>query len=170
MNLDAVFKLLEGFTSVVAIGGLALAFYTFTQERARSRQQRRDQVFDELDQRYVEFMRLCVDHPDVDVLELPMPEPHEPTPTQLRKEYALLAILISLFESAEVMYRDQDSDVRKAQYEGWKTLMKSYAHRPAFRRVWNSIGPQFDTGFQKCMNGYISKSSMAVETCRSEDV
>src|SRR5262245_34445858 len=146
MTLETFLKLLEGVVSVVTIAGLAFAYYTFTQERARSRQQRRDQVFDELDQRYVEFMRLCVDHPDLDVMELPLPEPREPTPTQLRREYALLAILISLFESAEVMYRDQDSDVRKAQFEGWRTLMKSYANRPGFRRVWGSIGTQFDTG------------------------
>ena len=86
MNLDAVFKLLEGLTALVTIVGLPLAIITFKQERERdrremsmNRQQRRDQIFDELDQRYVEFMRLCVEHPELDVMELPLPEPHEPT-------------------------------------------------------------------------------------------
>ncbi len=51
-------------------------------------------------------------------MELPLPDAHEPTPAQLRMEHALLAIAISLFESAFVMYRGQDSDVRKAQFKG----------------------------------------------------
>jgi hypothetical protein len=162
MTLETLLKVLEVVVSAVTIVGLPLAIFKFWQDRARAHQQRRDQVFDELDQRYVQFMRLCVDHPDLDIMDLPLPEPHEPTPTQLRKEYALLAILISLLESAEVMYRDQDSDVRKAQLEGWRTLMKSYANRPGFRRVWGSIGPQFDSGFQERMNGYIGEPSMTV--------
>jgi hypothetical protein len=169
MSLDVVFKLLEGLTALVTIVGLPLAIITFKQERERdrremslNRQQRRDQIFDELDQRYVEFMRLCAEHPELDVMELPLPDPYEPTPTQLRVEHALLAILLSLFESAFVMYEGEDSKIRRRQFDGWKILIEAYASRPSFRRVWSTIGPQFDKGFQKFMNGYIGEPAMTV--------
>ena len=169
MTLDTALNLLEVVTSLVTIVGLFIAISTFKQERERdrrevriNRKQRKDQIFDQLDQRYVEFMRLCAEHPDLDVMELPLGDPREPTSTQLRKEHALLAIAISMFESAFLMYRGQDSDFRKAQFKGWEELIKAYASRPSFRRVWSSIGSQFDTGFQKFMKDYIGESSMAV--------
>jgi hypothetical protein len=107
-------------------------------------------------------MRLCAEHPELDVMELPLPDPYEPTPTQLRVEHALLAILLSLFESAFVMYEGEDSKIRRRQFDGWKILIEAYASRPSFRRVWSTIGPQFDKGFQKFMNGYIGEPAMTV--------
>ena len=59
-----------------------------------NRKQREEQIFDQLDQRYVDYMRLCAEHPDLDIMELPLTDAHEPTPAQLRMEHALLAIAI----------------------------------------------------------------------------
>lgn len=167
MNMD-VSKILEALANLVTIVGLPFAIRVLIRERRlereemmRDRKQREERAFDELDDKYVEFMRLCAAHPNLDVLEIPLSGDDEPSEGRLRAEHALLAILISLFERAYLMiFENQDSSFRERQWTGWESLMRSYARRPGFRRVWDSIGHQFDRGFGEHMAGLLKQTSV----------
>lgn len=151
MPIDVVLPYLEAGSYVVTIAGFPLALTLYIREKRKDRWEREQRAFDELDDKYIQFMQLCLEHPEVDVSEVPLEGRESLTCEQLRAEHALFAILISLFERAFVMFEDQDSDYRERQWGGWEKLIRSYTVRSNFRRVWAEIGSQFDSRFQRFM-------------------
>jgi hypothetical protein len=148
MNIQAWSQLLQFLTDVVTIAGVPVGIGVFLYHKRRERIEREERSFDELDGAYVQFMRLCVDHPELDVFPSPASRSLELTPRQKREEEAILAILISLFERVHLAYEDQSDAFRQRQRDGWVEFMRSYAARENVCRVWNTIGKQFDKGFQ----------------------
>jgi hypothetical protein len=134
---------------LVTIGGVPGAVALFYLQKRKEREEREERAFDELDDKYVEFMALCLQHRNVDVLDPPLPDDYEPDADQRRIEHALFAILISLFERAHVMYNDL---YETSQWQVWILFMKSYCNRKSFLRVWKAIGNQFDPKFQDLLN------------------
>lgn len=142
-------RVLELAAYVVTVAGVPVAIGVFVYEKWRERREREERAFDELDAAYVEFTRLCLEHPDLDVLPSAVSSPQDLSSKQLREEEAILAILISLFERVYLTYENQSTAFRRQQRCGWIMFMKSYAVRPNFRRVWGEIGNQFDERFQR---------------------
>lgn len=147
--MDDMNQWLQLIAHLITIAGVPVAIYLFYSEKLKERREREEQTFSELDDKYVEFMQLCLEYPDADVFET---EKESPTDAQLNNEHALFAVLISLFERASVMFKGQHSDFRKRQWNGWVLFMESYARRKSFRRVWDAIGEQFDTEFVAFLN------------------
>jgi hypothetical protein len=136
---------------VIALGSNILVMW---KARETERKVQEERAFDELDDKYVEFMRLCVEHPDVDVLNPPLGDEYKPNEKQRRIEHALFAILISLFERARIMYNGLYESPR---WKGWVACMESYCNRQSFRREWEAIGSQFDIEFQNFMRREVFK-------------
>lgn len=109
-------------------------------------------------QAYVDFLKLCLEHPDLDVFETPVTTEYHPDASQLRHEHAIFAVLISLFEKVHYLFEVQGQGIQQRQKYGWYLFMKSYAGRPNFRSVWDKIGIQFDLEFQEFFNTEIIRS------------
>jgi hypothetical protein len=77
------------------------------------------------------------------------------TDEQKIRQYAMFEILVSLLERSFLMYRDQSTSIKKAQWEGWNEYMHDYAKRDTFRELWKLRGNEFDKNFTSHMNNII---------------
>ena len=160
----------------IAICGLGLAYFEWRAASARDRREIREArvrdleaqakdrldreygTYDELDNKYVEFMYACAQHPGLDLGSVPLPFPREnASEADLRRERALFAVLISIFERAIVMFRSRATEqLAKDQLVGWRECIASYCTRPSFLEEWAAIGQQFDKRFQVEMDSIIA--------------
>jgi hypothetical protein len=60
-------------------------------------------------------------------------------------------MLVCLMERAFLMYRNQSSELRRAQWDGWDAYIKEWCRRANFRRLWGEVGKEVDAGFVKYM-------------------
>ncbi|WP_221032728.1 hypothetical protein [Actomonas aquatica] len=144
---------------VIAVVGLRFAVKTYHNDRRKDQLEREYGTFNDLDDKYVEFMYECSRHPRLDLFSTPAPSQRELSAEELRVERALFAVLISIFERAYVMFHRRDElSSKDAQYPGWETCMRTYCTRPSFIVEWQLIGDQFDQGFCTRMNQLITET------------
>jgi hypothetical protein len=154
--------LLEIIEKWITILGVPVAVCLFLKEKKKDRQQREEEAFDKLDEAYVEFMEICLQHPDVDISEVQLdPATYHPSASDLRTEHTAFSILLSLFERVVLMFEDKDEGFRARQYTGWIQFMKRYAERENFKRVWKDVATQFDTHFQDKFNKLLAGQDIA---------
>ena len=145
---------------LVTILGLPLALLLFYQEKRRERKDREYGTYNALDDKYIHFLELCLEKPDLDVFDLPLESKSGNDANRThRQEQMLFTILISIFERAYLMYRNQKTDLKERQFKGWVEYMEDYCKRENFRRQWPALGAQFDSEFVKFMNKRIDKTS-----------
>jgi hypothetical protein len=93
---------------------------------------------------------MCLDKPELNVydysISLGSGQNCDST-LKSRQEQVLFTILISILERAYLMYRDQNSEIKRKQWAGWVEYFKDYSKSEGFRRQWPQLGPQFDTEF-----------------------
>ena len=156
--LEAAANLVTALGFIITIGGLFFALRTYRAERERERLERAYGTFDDLDNKYVEFMYKCTEYPRLDFFSVPAPKDRRIDDADLMIERAMFAVLISIFERAYLMFeRHADREARERQYPGWVECMKTYCTRDSFLHEWNTIGEQFDTGFRREMNAIIAE-------------
>ncbi len=154
--LEVVSNLFNILGIIAAVFGVYIGVKAYRAERERDRLDREYGTFDELDDKYVEFMYRCADYPHLDLFSDPAPPNRDITEDDIRAERALYAVLISIFERAHLMFsRPGTEEIRKRQYQGWVECMRSYCLRPSFLREWRKIGHQFDSDFYRKMNRLI---------------
>jgi len=151
---SAIFNLLS---SVVTAFGLPFAIATFIYQKRKEQKASESDTFDQLDDAYVSFLRLCLDNADLDIFDKPIGKNYHPTDEQLRREGVIFAILISLLERAHMMFKDQSHEFRHSQWEGWVHYAKTYISRENFLREWNKIGHTFDKEFYSFMKDMVSQ-------------
>jgi hypothetical protein len=126
-----------------------LALFGFLSAKRKEQQQREDGTYQSLDEKYLEYQKLCLQHPELDVFDYPHTNARELTNLEKKQELIMFTILVSLFERAFIMYRDHTESVRKKQWSGWETYIEEFGKRPNFREAWKTIGEMFDTDFQQ---------------------
>jgi hypothetical protein len=72
-------------------------------------------------------------------------------------------MLFSIFERAYLLYSDQASALKKKQWIGWDSYIKSYCERENFLKAWKISGSTFDTDFEKYMRENIKNSTKKPE-------
>lgn len=63
-------------------------------EKIRERRDREYGTYNALDDKYVQFLEMCLEHPDLDVFDVPRQDRRQPTEAERRQEQMLLTILI----------------------------------------------------------------------------
>jgi hypothetical protein len=155
--MQTVKDLLDILSSLATILGIPIAILLFYNEKRRERKDREYGTYNALDDKYIDYLRLCLDNPDLDVFDIPLAHKGELTVEQERREMALLGILISILERAFLMYRDQSTKLKKSQWIGWDAYVREWSARANFRRAWKLIeGEQFDADFVAYLNMLIS--------------
>ncbi len=156
--MDEWVGIFELLSYVVATIGFPFAIATYIVQKKKDRAFEEESTFHHLDESYISFQQLCLEHPDLDIFDPPFGEAYEPSEEQLRRESAIFAIQISMFERAFVMFRNKSEEFRASQWSGWVEYIKSYCGRANFVREWEKIGPQFDCDFHRFMNTLIEES------------
>ncbi|MCW7753408.1 hypothetical protein OOT00_05335 [Desulfobotulus sp. H1] len=159
MNPALLNDYLQLIAHTVTILGLPLALLIFYREKRRERQDREYGTYDALDNKYTHFLELCLERPELDVFDLPFDSNEmNATARKKRQEEIMFLILISIIERAYLMYKDQNTAIKKRQWEGWVAYMKHYSKRQNFRQRWPEFGPNFDHQFVAFMDTLIHET------------
>lgn len=157
MDWDQILK----YSTIVAnvaifLGGfIALGEYIHNN---RKRQRDRDYgTYNSLDDKYIEFLNICLQYPELDIFDVPSPHVGALSDIQCKRQLIAFTILFSIFERAFLMYHDASNKIKKEQWSGWKEYIERYAQRSNFREAWERSGETFDTTFVSYMNGVMRR-------------
>ena len=145
-DLKYTLDILELITKCITIVGVPVAILTYFYNRRKDRQQRESSAYDELDDKYSDFLKLCLEYSD---LKISSCDPAITfTSDQLEQRELLFEILISLFERAYLQYKRLSKKIKKKQFEGWDEYMRSWLDNINFRTYWDKAKSQYDLDFQ----------------------
>jgi hypothetical protein len=120
-------------------------------ERSRQatleRETRIRDAYTSLDDKYIDYVKLCLANPDLDVYDMPRATPAAATAEQVRRESMMLSILDSVLERAYLMYNNPNDEFERNQWTAWSAYMTSWAGRANFRSEWMRDRLQFDPRF-----------------------
>ncbi len=155
---------LDAIGKTVVILGLPLAYFQYKRTKRKEKKDREYGTYNALDEKYLEFQKLCLDHPYLNIFDIPDKAPEKLNAKQEKEELILLTMLFSIFERAYLLYSDQYSDIKKKQWVGWDSYIKSYCKRENFLRAWEVSGSTFDTDFEKYMEMNIEEGKKELQT------
>jgi len=150
-NLDIVLKL----TQLIGIP-VGIALYVINKRKEQL--EREYGTYDALDNKYIDYLKLCLSHPDLDVADTPRPGMAALTREQQHRELVIFSILISIMERAFLMYRDKSDQVRANQWSGWDAYIRDWSGRANFTAVLPALTPQFDGSFVEYLNAIVSSA------------
>jgi hypothetical protein len=118
----------------------------------REREARKNEIYTQLIQSYIDWQKLCLDHLDLDIAGDPDEGPSELSPPQIKRERIALEILIQIFEQAFLAYLDAPEELRTFQWKGWELYIDDYCRKANFRQAWQLSGPNMDQRFASFMD------------------
>lgn len=142
---------LDAISKIMVILGFPLAYIQYLRTKRKEKRDREYGTYNALDEKYLEFQKLCLEHPYLNIFDIPDKEPKKLDDKQRKEELILLTMLISIFERAYLLYSDQNSAIKKKQWVGWDLYIKSYCERKNFLHAWEISGTTFDTDFETYM-------------------
>lgn len=142
---------LDALAHLVVLIGVPTGLLQFYLKTRKERHDREYGTYNALDEKYLEFQRLCLDKPRLDVFDIPDPKPVDLTPEEKKQELVAFTLLFSIFERSFLMYKDQSKKVRDKQWTGWQDYLVSYCRRENFRQAWRISGNTFDQEFHDHM-------------------
>ena len=158
MILEYIDSTLNILGVIIVVLGFVIALKTYQSERKKDRLEREYGTFNDLDDKYVEFMYKCTEFPQLDFFSREVSENRVVNEHEENIERAMFSVLISIFERAYLMFDRHDNlKIKQQQYDGWLDCMSMYCVRKNFLFEWQAIGEQFDKDFQVVMNKVIKK-------------
>ncbi|HET9227901.1 MAG TPA: hypothetical protein VFR31_14600 [Thermoanaerobaculia bacterium] len=149
MNQTAL-QIAEFLSYLATIVGIPLALALFYFDRRSERWERRQRIYELPNALYNDYLRLCLEHPDLDIFDVPAPTVY--SPENKKKEWIAFTILVSMMESAYLLYRDHPDQSRNSQWPGWVEYIQWWLSRPNFAEAWSMLSLQFDSDFVRFMN------------------
>lgn len=156
---SSIVQYLDALSKVIIILGFPIAYLQFIRAKRKEKRDREYGTYNALDEKYLEFQRLCLQYPYLNVFDIPDTEPNELNGMQKKEELILYTMLFSIFERAYLLYSDQRSKIKKKQWVGWETYIRGYCMRQNFLDAWKISGLTFDTDFEEYMNSLIEEFS-----------
>lgn len=149
MDIKHWSDLIELASHVVSLVGIPIAVALFFLEKRRERLDREYGTYNALDDKYIEYLKLCLQYPELNLYYVPMRlQPAALDPTQEIQRLALFEILVSQMERAYLMYFGQPKGFRSEQWRGWSVYIDKWMKRPDFGQLLGSIdSDQYDAAF-----------------------
>jgi len=147
-----IFELLSYVT--VTVGG-PVAITQYRRTKHREQQDREYGTYNALDEKYLQFQTMCFEHPELDIFDVPDTAPKVLSDEQAKQELIAFTQLISIFERAFLMYHDQSTKIKIAQWTGWDEYIRHYCQRQNFIYAWEMNGTTFDLDFENYMESII---------------
>jgi hypothetical protein len=118
-----------------------------------------ESAYSAVDQKFADFMRVCIEHPELDCYSVPVKPEIKLSAQQQIQQKTLYSMLTDVFEVAFVQYVTKYPEADPAaktemreQWTGWEYYIHRFLSRPNYQRVWQEIGEEYDADFQKCIN------------------
>lgn len=157
---ERIVIVLDAMAKVVVILGFPLAYIQYRIAKRKEKKDREYGTYNALDEKYIEFQKLCLERPYLNIFDIPDELPKKLTDKQAKEELILFTMLFSIFERAYLLYSDQTSKIKKKQWLGWETYIKGYCNRSNYLKAWEVSGETFDTDFERYMNERIKEAQM----------
>jgi hypothetical protein len=156
MNLE-VWELLSYIVTVI---GLPLAIFVFVIEQRKERLNDQDAVYESISEKYQEFLRVVLDHPDLHLFAKTR------TPAlsdeQTERMMVIFSMLISLFERAYVLlYETGLSGAKLRRWRSWEDYMNEWCTREDFRDVLDTLLLGEDPEFGEYIRGLARQLAQA---------
>jgi hypothetical protein len=155
MELSKMKEILEILSSLIVLLGIPTGIYQYWSSKKKEQADREYGTYNALDEKYLEFQRLCLEHPQLDVFDIPDRVPSALNEEERKLELVAFTLLFSIFERAYLMYYDQSNKIKKRQWSGWDEYIESYCRRDNFRNAWRISGNTFDSEYQAYMKSKI---------------
>ena len=160
MALDV--NTLDILAKITQLVGIPIGIIVYALNKRRERLDREYGTYNALDEKYVDYLKLCLDNHDLDVADIPNARIGPLSPEQQHRELVMFSILIAIMERAYLMYKDKSDAVRRAQWEGWNAYIVDWCHRPNFALAAPGLSQEFDRRFCKYLQGVIGVAPAAV--------
>lgn len=125
--------------------GMGVSYYAYRHNKETSRlnkekdaKQKREQLYDSLDNKYLEYLQWCAENVDADVFDISNGgigiKPVN-TPENTKKELIAFTMLLNIFERAYLAYNDPDTpeESKENQGTGWDEYIRRFAKRKNFQ-------------------------------------
>jgi hypothetical protein len=149
----------EVISNIVVIIGLPLAVIQYFNESIKERKDRQYEIYSSMDEKFVEWEKLCLEYPDLDIHDVKDSIQPALTEKQKKQEVILFTILFSIFERAYMLYSDESTQLKKSQWTGWDQYIQDYCKRQNFRKAWNVSGSTFAMEFQSYMEDKMKQTA-----------
>jgi hypothetical protein len=131
--------------AVVALVGIFPALVRLTRQRDKERRDRLADAYSVMGDRWSDFLKLCLDHPDLGLAALGLRDDGKLSPNP--KQLYLYSALIQLINRAYVLYRDEPEDVKRDRYTGWEEYLDDLLGIDEFLAAWKLVGFGYDKSF-----------------------
>jgi hypothetical protein len=118
-----------------------------------------EKVYQTVDERFNEFVKLCIDHPRLDCYSVPRQTPLRPplTADERVQQKIMFTELTDVFEVAYVQYHKQETNpeiqrIYREQWSGWDRYIRKFSKRPVFLGTWHEIRDEYDGEFVTYLN------------------
>lgn len=142
----------EMLSYVVTVVGLPLAIVVFWLEQRKERRNEEEAVYESISERYQEFLRIVLDHPDLHLfLQAKTPELSD---QQRERMMVIFSMLIALFEHAYLLLYEEGADEEKLRrWHSWEDYMREWCLREDFRDSLGSLLVGEDADFSAYILG-----------------
>jgi hypothetical protein len=123
-------------------------------------------AYSSLDDKYLDYVKMCLEHPDLDVFDTPIVNPAARTAEQQRRESMILSTLLSILERAYLMYNSPSDEFERNQWAAWSAYMSAWSGRTNFQAEWANSKKEFAPNFAGYIDGLMRGNAHAAGTDR----
>ena len=117
------------------------------------------ETYNALDDKYLEFLQLCLANPDLGIYEMANKDLNE---EQSIRRKIIIETLVCLFERAFLMYKEEHGAIRERQWSGWKAYIDDWMKNRTFREEWaGHLNSQYDSRFLEYMDDVYKRTGDA---------
>jgi len=141
---------------IVFILGIPIGLIRYWLTKRKEQRGRDDATFDALDHKFMEFQRLCLDFPELDIFDVPDKNAKDKNEFQRKQELIAFTFLFSIFERAHRTYKDVSKKSKKIEWTGWQEYIQQFCVRENFLNAWKESGRTFNSDFQNYMQNLLA--------------
>lgn len=163
VSLQDVKLLMEILALALTLVGAPLAVWLFHRDNVKARRQREYETYHSLDERYLRYLELCFENPELDIFDVRHDGAEGASALKRRREQIALTMLISVLERASLLYGIGEGRREGRESKGWCEYIEEFAARENFRDAWSAAkGSQFEERFVAMMDKAIAAAEARV--------
>jgi hypothetical protein len=167
MNWSTARDILEILQLLVIVVGAPWAYLQFIRERERDQVRRHDQSYEALDDRYSSWLEACLEHPNLDIFDVPDPTARTLNDVEKKEELILFTSLIAIFERAYFLVLSPSAkklQTGRVSWVAWSDYIERYCQRPNFQTAWAKAGDTFSDEFRDFMGAKLAHAVAHAES------
>ncbi len=144
MALSEAASIAQVVLPLVTAVAVIVTLVSLRRERETERKQRDIESYNQMADKWSEFLVLCLEHQDLGFIPLALRE----EPSMELPQLLLYSALIQLLNRAYVTYANASPEVREERYvSGWEDYLIGLLHHKEFREAWSLLGSYYDPEF-----------------------